>query len=1606
VSDTIEQPAPVQAAEAHPKTAELLARLAQEAGDRAGSIQAFGRALTRRLSDEDLEQLDLDGLIGLVRSAFGFADGRGTQASAVRVFTADPGEHGYRSSGSVVEVTTDDSPFLVDSVSEELTARGLTIVRLLHPVIGTVRDEDGRLARVLSGREADHRESFMHFEVDRILSSEAQHELEGRIRKILRDVALVVRDFGPMQERVQRMTELARAATVRYPEDEVDEVVRFLGWLLELNFVLLGYREYELVDTKEGRAIHAVPGSGLGILSDVEASTFAQVTQLSSLPDDVRQRIEGGGLLIYSKTQAYSTVHRRARMDYIGVRKLNEAGEVVGEARLIGLFTSKAYMEPASKTPLLHHKLEQVIAAEDLIPGSHDYKAAVSLFESFPKDELFQASPEELRLLIVGLLQLEKHAGIRVLIRRDLYGHNVSVVVALPRDRFNAELRKALQQLFLERFRGTTIDYHLSLGETESARIFFTIHVAPGVPIPDVSYEELEREVERLARTWEDELLEALTHRVGPGRARPLMDEWAPRFPDYYKATDEWDLVVDDVLMLEELESISEGFLVGVGNESKGERLTRVKLYKTGGKVDLSDFMPILEALGLRVVEEVPTAVQGDGRIYIHDFGVLDSRGAVLELGEAADRLTETIAAVWRGESDSDSLNRLVTLSSLTWREVQILRALRNYRMRVSARYTENYRNDAMAAYPQISERLVRMFEARFDPVGAATDEEVDGIRQGIHQDLRAVSSLDQDNILRHLLGTIEAIVRTNAFLPDRSSLSFKIRSEGVPEMPKPVPLYDLWVYSPAVEAVHLRAGHVARGGIRWSDRREDFRTEVLGLMKAQKVKNAVIVPDGSKGGFVLKRPTITPEQAQAEVVQQYVTFMRGMLDVTDNLVKGEVVHPEGVRVLDGPDPYLVVAADKGTAALSDTANEVSRSYGYWLGDAFASGGSQGYDHKALGITARGVWESVKRHFREVGIDAAVHPFSVVGIGDMSGDVFGNGMLFTKRIRLIAGFDHRHVFIDPDPDPAISFAERKRLFEIPRSSWALYDRSLLSPGGDVIDRAVKSATLSPEARAALGIPDDAPREMTPSNVIRWILQAPVDLLFNGGIGTYVKATNEGHTEVGDRANDPVRINGAQVRARVVGEGGNLGFTQRGRIEYARGGGRINTDFIDNSAGVDTSDREVNLKILLGLAIERGELTPEERNALLQASTDDVVRSVLYDNYQQAQILSQEVAVAPDRNEACEDLMVQLEGEGELERAVEFLPGPEEMAERRGRGEGLTRPELALLVAYAKRSISRDLLESDLPDSQYLERDLERYFPQAIVERFAELLPEHPLRRELIATIVSNDVVNSQGVTFVSRLVAETGATAAEVVRAYRIARDVIDASERWNDVEALDGKIDPELQNQLMTGVDWLVETTARWYLVRAPGIRLAEAIDQARAAFRELATVIEQIGPDAWREQREREAERLGAAGVPEAIARRHAFQDELVHGPDIITVSRATGRPVLEVARGFFLLGDRLDIDWLEQRLAEQPAKTRWQRWAVRSMEDDLFTIRRQIIETILEDAGGRPIDEAVDAFLEDRAAPYGRVRRFMRSLAMEGVTDLSQLTVALRQLRTLVG
>ncbi len=1579
----------------------LLERVGASLPDRAGVIRDFARAYLRRLPPEVLAEQTPDELSREVLGAFRLADGRGGEDVAVRALNPTRAEHGYQAPGSVVEANTPDAPFLVDSVEEELRARGLRVRRMVHPVMGIERGPDGRIVRVTHAREARHRESVMHFEVDPRLADQELEALAGALRQILLDVRLAVRDFPAMRDRVGRMVDVARAGRVLYPAEEVEEAVAFLRWLLEDNFVFLGYREYDIVDTPEGRALVVAPGSGLGILSKPGWSSYEKPVPLARIEPSLRARIEGGDLLIYSKTNRPSTVHRRERMDYIGVRRVSPEGRIVGEARMVGLFTRKAYTEPASRTPLLARKLKRIVEEEDLIEGSHDHKAVVAIFESFPRDELFAASTEELRRAVMGLLHLEEQQGVRLFVRPDLYGQSVSLLVALPRDRYTAELRPKLEELFLRRFGGTRADFDLSLGEGRLAQLHFNVRVDGRVP--PVSPEELEREVREVVSRWEDRLRDALVTVAGEDQGYRLFDRWAHRFPDTYRSATPPDLAVFDVQRLEELAAADGGFVVGLVNqEGPGETLTRVRVYRSGSKVRLFEFAPILEHLGLKVVEEVPTPIAAeDGEWFLHDFGVLGPDGRPMDPG-AFDRVADCIAAVWRGEVESDSLNRLVVLSGLSHRQVHILRAFRKYHHRVSAGFTAEYKNDAFAAHPHIAAKLVRLFELKFDPALPWDPGAARALREELLADLDAVASLEQDRILRNHLGLVQAAVRTNAYQADRPCLAIKFRSAAVPEMPSPVPLYEIYVYSPEMEGIHLRAGRVARGGIRWSERRQDFRTEVLDLLKAQVVKNAVIVPTGAKGGFVVKRAPEDPGELREEVRRQYVTFVRGLLDVTDNLVDGKVVHPRDVRVHDEDDPYLVVAADRGTADLSDTANAVAGEHGFWLGDAFASGGSTGYDHKKLGITARGAWESVKRHFREMGTDPDNEPITVVGIGDMSGDVFGNGMLLSDQICLVAAFDHRHIFIDPNPVPAAGYAERRRLFQLPGSSWDDYDRSRISAGGGVWPRTAKRIPLSPEARGALGVEAEA---LTPDEVIRAILRAPVDLLWNGGVGTFVKASTERHADVGDRANDGVRVDASELRCRVVAEGGNLGFTQRARVEFALRGGRINADFIDNSAGVECSDHEVNLKILLGLATQRGLVDPQERNRLLHEVEADVVRHVLYDNFLQAQILAQEAEQSPGRVEAYEDLMQALEREGVLERSLWALPSTDEMAERRRAGRGLTRPELAVLLAYAKRSLSAALLRSALPDEPYLELDLRGYFPPAVVARFGDLVAEHPLRRELVATVEANDIVNSMGITFVSRTVSETGAEPADVVRAYRIARDVTGAVSRWEAVEALVGTVEPALVGELMASVDRLVEVTSRWFLARAHG-DMGGVIARFREPFARLSEALPAVGREAWRRERERQVRRLVERGVPEEVARRHAFQPELVHGPDVVEVAEDSGRPVEEVARAFFLVGEAVNLGWLQSQLERLPAASRWHRWALQALEDELLLVRRLLTQRVLAEGTGRDPDAALEAYLSRRADSYRRLERFLRALAMEGVSDLAPITVAIRQIRTLIG
>ena len=1169
---------------AHPLLRELEELIAsREGAPRSERLTNFARVLLGRTLHERLRTFELEELYRQTAGLFDFADGRGLDPMAVRVVDSPP-------SGTALELNVPDAPFLVDTVRAAVQGAGHSVRLLLHPIVGIERDAGGRVVRVTSGREAAGRESVMRLELERGLSEEEGEALVAAVREALTELQLAVGDFAAMQAMVERMQASVEAAAGVRDADEVEETAAFLEWLRDGHFILLGARAYEMVDGPAGPTVHTTPGAGLGILRDDGSSRFAEPTPLRDLPDFLRERlVASGDLLVIGKTNRRSRVHRRARMDDVSVRVLRPDGSLAGLLRVIGLFTSLVYLEQASRTPLLRRKLHAIIEAEGLIEGSHDFKATVAAFESFPRDELFQASVEALRSEIVAAARAQEAQRVTLTVRRDAASRNITVMIAVPGDRMSTDLRIRLQELLQKRFNAESVEYHLALVEDAAAQLFFLLHV-PIEGAPEVPLDVLEREVAQLARTWDDRLADELILRHRDADGRRLAQRYAARLPDYYKTATPPDLALLDIDLLERVEA-GEAFAVGLQNErpehtQAGARpLTRVTVATHGGKIPLGELLPVLEALGLTVMEEVPTRLDGgDDGAYLHDFGVLVD-DAQLDCERDGERLADAITCIWSGRCESDTLNGLVIRAGLPCLDVVILRAYRRYRRVVAPGFTAQYQNDVLCAHPKTASLLVELFRARFcDDAGEQREAE---LRDRLAEQLAAVGSLDEDRILRGFLALIDATVRTNAAL-GRDYLSLKLRSAEVPHMPPPAPLFEIFVYHPEVEGIHLRGGHVARGGIRWSDRREDYRSEVLGLMKAQMVKNAVIVPVGAKGGFVLRAPPSERDALREEVRLRYSTLIRGMLDVTDNIVGGEVVRPEGVRAFDGDDPYLVVAADKGTAALSDTANAIAIEYGFWLGDAFASGGSKGYDHKALGITARGAWESVKRHFRELGRDVDSRPFTVVGIGDMSGDVFGNGMLLSRQIHLIAAFDHRHVFLDPTPDSAASFSERARLFALGAgTSWADYDRGVISAGGGVWARTEKSVPLSPEARAALGVEAEA---LDPDELVRAILRAPVDLLWNGGIGTFVKASSETHAEVSDRDSEAVRVDGRELRARVVGEGGNLGLTQRGRIEYATAGGRINTDAIDNSAGVDCSDHEVNIKILLGAGVERGLFT--------------------------------------------------------------------------------------------------------------------------------------------------------------------------------------------------------------------------------------------------------------------------------------------------------------------------------------------------------------------------------------------------------------------------------
>jgi glutamate dehydrogenase len=1603
---------------------------------------------------EDLTDRDPVDVLGAALSHYRLAQERPQGTANVRVYAPSVEENGWTCTHTVVEVVTDDMPFLVDSVTNELTRQGRGIHLVIHPQMIVRRDVVGQFRELLeAGRDPDSpntvthtpdelpqdavTESWIHVEIDRETDPAALQQITTDLRRVLSDVREAVEDWRKMRgAAIRTAEELPDEPTNDLPKEDVDETCELLRWLADDRFTFLGYREYQLASVTTGTGgkedvLKPVPGTGLGILradpSDCMDDEGHPVSpSFNRLTPGARAKAREQKLLVLTKANSRATVHRSSYLDYVGVKKFDAEGNVVGERRFLGLFAAQAFVEAVRQIPVIRRKVADVLSAAGFTPDSHDGRDLLQILETYPRDELFQIRVDELRSIATSVLYLQERRRLRLFLRQEEYGRYYSALVYLPRDRYTTVVRLRLIDILTEELGGTSVDFTAWNTESVLSRLHFVIRVTPGTELHQLTDADVHRIEARLAeaiRSWADGFSEALVAECGEERAAALGHRYGSNsFPEGYKADFPPRAAVADLQRLEELDQ-SEGAAdfalslyepVGAAPEER-----RFKIYRTGKPVSLSAVLPILQSMGMEVVDERPYELRpSDGaKAWIYDFGLRLPDSQPQSMGEdARERFQDTFAAVWNGQAENDGLNALVTAAGLTWRQVMVLRAYAKYLWQAGAKFGQGTVEQTLRKNVHITRLLVSLFEARLAPERQRAGRELtDGLMEALDGALDEVANLDEDRMLRSFLTVIKATLRTNHFQRGQVTgepheyVSMKLDPRAIPDLPAPRPEYEIWVYSPRIEGVHLRFGKVARGGLRWSDRREDFRTEILGLVKAQEVKNTVIVPVGAKGGFVgklLPSPAKGRDAWLAEGIACYRTFISGLLDITDNLVGGEVVPPSGVVRHDGDDAYLVVAADKGTATFSDIANEVAASYGFWLGDAFASGGSAGYDHKGMGITARGAWESVKRHFRELGHDTQTEDFTVVGVGDMSGDVFGNGMLLSERIRLVAAFDHRHIFLDPEPDAAVSYAERRRLFELPRSSWADYDTKLLSPGGGVYPRTAKAIPVTPQVRAALGI-SSRTAKLTPAELMKAVLQAPVDLLWNGGIGTYVKASTESHHDVGDKANDAIRVDGQDVRAQVIGEGGNLGLTQLGRIEFAMSGGKINTDAIDNSAGVDTSDHEVNIKILLNAVVGNGDMTVKQRNALLAEMTEEVGEIVLRNNYAQNVVLANAQETAPGMLQAHQRFMRDLVRSGRLNRSLEFLPTDRQIRERLNSGRGLTQPELAVLLAYAKITVTEELIRTDLPDDPYLGRLAHRYFPRALHERFPEEIDRHALRRQIVTTVLVNDTVNTGGSTFVHRLREESGASTEEIVRAHAAARAIFGLGGIWDSVEALDNRVSAQTQTRIRLHSRRLVERAARWLLGNRPQpLRLAETID----AFRERAgTVWSELpkllkGEDQVRYQKIHDE--LETAGVPTGLAQRVAGFSSVFPALDIVAVADRTGRDLMDVAEVYYDLADRLGISQLQDRVSELPRAGRWQSMARVAIREDLYAAHQLLTADVLAagDAVATP-DQRFKVWEEKNAAVLSRARTTLDEIQASETFDLANLSVAMRTMRTLL-
>ncbi len=1515
---------------------------------------AFLAAVETDYRPEELPGVGAAELGARAADLWAFAAAETGPEPAIRIRAARAAD-GAELGAELVEIVQPDAPFLVDSIMGELVDFGADVLAMFHPII------DGPMGR----------RSTIQVWIEP-LGEDRSPALAQRLAATLADVRQAVADFEPMTALMGRAIAELRAAPPPGDPARLEEDLAFLAWMDAGHFVFLGARSYEYPRTADGgyAAEEPVrtPGSSLGLLRDERRVVLRRGSEPAVLSPRARAELAHAAPLIVAKANLKSVVHRRVYMDYVGVRRYGRDGRPVGEVRFVGLFTAQAYDEPVRDVPLIRRKVDRIMARAGQAVGSHNELRLANILETYPRDELFQASEDELLGVALGVLHLSDRPRVRLFVRPDPFDRFVSVLFYAPRDRYDPKLRVEVGDRLAEAFGGHVSANYASYSDAPLARVHYIIGVAPNAHLrPDLP--GLERAIALLTRTWADDFGAVLRRRAGPDEAAAIMAVWSDAFPPGYRDRYGPAEGLADLTAIARLAPGSPIAIRAFRHATDAPRSFRIKLYHEREPLAIADVLPILGDMGLRALAEdgfelAPLA--GDGgrrRIWTHEFTLDDPRGERLVFEDVRRAFEETLLAVWAGRAESDGFNRLVLELGVPWREAALIRALARYRTQSGLDPSPQAQQQALSENPGVAALILELFRLRLDPdlplAAAERRAQAAATRESIEEALRSVESLDADRVLRRLAALVAAIQRTNYYQPGADGapkpyISFKVASRELADLPDPKPYREIFVASPQVEGVHLRLGPVARGGLRWSERRDDFRTEVLGLVKAQQVKNAVIVPVGSKGGFFPKRlPKGPPEAVRAEAVAAYKTFLSGLLDLTDTLdAEGGVKHPPHVPPLDGDDPYLVVAADKGTATFSDIANGVAHDYGFWLGDAFASGGSAGYDHKAMGITARGAWEGVKRHFRELGKDIQAEAFTVAGVGDMSGDVFGNGMLLSRKIRLVAAFDHRHVFIDPEPDPAVSWGERKRLFDLPASSWDSYDRALISPGGGVFSRTLKSVPLSDQIKALLDLKADAP---TPDQLIAAILRCRVELLYLGGIGTYVKASHESHLAVGDKANDAVRVDGRELRCRVVGEGANLGFTQAGRIEYALAGGRIDTDAIDNSAGVDTSDHEVNIKILTGMAERSGRLAHADRDALLASMTGEIAAHVLEHNYEQTLALSLLQAEGAGDLDAQAEFMADLETRGRLDRALEGLPDAVAIAERARAGKGLTRPELAVLLAYGKLDLCDAVVGSSAPDDPYFLRALRDYFPSAL-GRFDEEMRRHRLRREIIATTIGNEMVNLCGPTFPRRLMASAGCGVGELAVSFAAAREVLGFDEVWARVAALDGKAPPAAQAALFRELAYVLRGQTYW-LARW-GARGGRGVEALVEAYKPAADALKGLVPQALSPFEQKAAVRRAAgwtrAGAGKEIAHQVALYRPLTVAGQIADLARESGWPAAAVARVYHRVGGTFAFDRLREAAGARPAADAYERLAVRRLIEDMLAEQAAVTRGVIAYAG----------------------------------------------------